>query len=589
MEMNVFLYIFITHHVYGKALNATQSSVWLMREPGDAIDGNTKTYSLTKNQTKQFWRVRLDKVYNISQVFVRIRGANTKKMFHLYISNDTGTSNETLCNEFSFNNTIINEEYIRNRGKLQGNTLTLQRDGEIRLFEFRPLVINTWSVLDVISGKIVDCIQNASLDVVSTTPNYDVKKQCPVCESQIFPKLCNEMKETRQKIQSNISLSTSRKIKNAYHDEIWITILIVCGSSFGCILILGFALFLKLKLKFKKQNEKSYDVIVLEEIHHSVPDLLNFELEEEEVEYCNMTSYRVPIDTFIQDVARKKTYNTFIEEFQSLPNGLTDAYTEALKWTNMSKNRYRKVYPYDYSRVILDPTESFVKTDYINASYINGYDRENAYIAAQGPFSSDTLKDFWVMIWQNNCTRVVMLTNIYEGEKISCLRYWPHTEDYIGPFHIKVERQDSYRDYTIRQLVVTKETEHQERPMRISHFHFTAWHETRVPECEDSILCFRNLVKCGLSSSDGPILVHCSAGIGRTGTFIALDYLLEESLDRKDLDVINCVSALRQQRGFAVQTCEEYIFLHEALVKYFLKHRLMTAAHHLPLQSVSLI
>ncbi|XP_061181080.1 receptor-type tyrosine-protein phosphatase C-like [Saccostrea echinata] len=563
MEMNIFLCIFVAHHVYGNALRATQSTVKLMREPEDAIDGNTMTYSLTENQTEQYWSVRLDKSYNVSSVFIRIRGANTNKMFHLYINNEKGTSNETLYNEFSFNNTIINEEYIRSRAKLQGNTLTLRRNGEIRLFEFRPLVINPRSVLDIISGKAVDCFQNASPDIVGTTLSYDEKTKCSVCESQIFPKMCNEIK-----------------------DEIWVSVLIVCGGSFGGVLILALALFIKLKLR--KKNEKSYDVIVLEEIHQSVPDLLNFELEEEEVEYCNLTSYRVSIDTFIQDVARKKTYNTFLEEFQSLPNGLTDAYTEALKWTNMSKNRYRKVYPYDYSRVILDPAEGSGKTDYINASYINGFDREKAYIAAQGPFSSDTLKDFWAMIWQNNCTRVVMLTNIYEGEKISCLRYWPHTEDFIGPFHIKVDRQDSYRDYTIRQLVVTKETENLDRQMRISHFHFTAWHETRVPECEDSILCFRNLVKCGLSTSDGPILVHCSAGIGRTGTFIALDYLLEESLAKKDLDLINCVSALRQQRGFAVQTCEEYIFLHEALVKYFVKHRLMTVAQHLPLQSVSL-
>ncbi|XP_048759019.2 receptor-type tyrosine-protein phosphatase alpha-like isoform X2 [Ostrea edulis] len=637
MEIYAIL-IFSTFQAQGVALRAEQSSVRLMGEASDAIDGDSETYALTNNQSKQYWRVIMDDVYNISLIFIRIRGASTNNMFYVYISGDERYSNETLCGEFSFSNTIINEKFIKCEQAMMGDTLTLRRDGEIRLFEFRPLTLNTGSVHDVISGKYVDCFENFPAPTSVTDVKFDnssklesstTDSDCPICDTQIFPNICNSTKTMRlgyHPIGSTpISLHTERTeyFENPDHcvensnsrceicietctacidntellnctscnstvggmicekecdiscsrDKLWISIL-VCGTSFGVVMVIGLAISARLMLKKKYKNESNYDIIALEEIHQSMPELLNFEIQEEEVEYCNLMSYRQDIDTFIQEVARKKTYDKFIEEFQQLPNSMTDSYTEALKWTNMPKNRYRQNYPYDYARVVLDPDETSGKTDYINASYINGFDKERNYIAAQGPFSSDTLKDFWAMIWQNNCTRVVMLANVYEGDKISCLRYWPHSEDCIGPFYIKLDRQDVYRHYIIRQLSLSKQSDEQGRSMRISHFQYTSWHEKRVPECEDSILCFRNLVKSGISESDGPILVHCSAGIGRTGTFIALDYLLEESSGRRDLDVISCVSKLRQQRAFVIQTYDEYMFLHDVLVRYFAKHRM---------------
>ncbi|XP_062588076.1 receptor-type tyrosine-protein phosphatase kappa-like [Saccostrea cucullata] len=219
----------------------------------------------------------------------------------------------------------------------------------------------------------------------------------------------------------------------------------------------------------------------------------------------------------------------------------------------------------DSSRVVLDTSDFPGSSDYINACFVHGFHKQRAYIASQGPFTEETVLDFWRMVWQMRSVKIVMLTNLTEEGNMKCLKYWPNTEALIGPFLIKTERQNTCRRYIIRHIKLKLGIE--ERVVK--QYQYTAWYTTRVPNNVDSLLLFRNLVMSDVSDDDGPIIVHCSAGVGRTGTFIALDYLLDEGISTGYLDVVGYIQILRQQRAYAVQSTDEYIFLHDALVEGF--------------------
>lgn len=318
--------------------------------------------------------------------------------------------------------------------------------------------------------------------------------------------------------------------------------------------------------------------IVLEEIDHNNVSQQD-ETPEVVVEYSNLKSYRFSRDQFIREVDNKRKRDGFREEFKEIPNGLLELHFAALKKENKSRNRYKKVYPYDYCRVVLDTDDNTGGTDYVNACFVHGFNFDKEYIAAQGPFTNETLLDFWRLIWQNRCTRIVMLTNLFEGDRMKCLQYWPENEDMrFGPFLIRPEMQDVFEEYSVRRLVVEKGDEKK----RVTQFHFTAWPDCRVPENIDTLLDFRNIVINDIAPEEGPIVVHCSAGIGRTGTFIALDYLLKEVMAQDSIDVINCVSKLRQQRAFSIQTDMQYAFLQEAIVHALIHDDYLTGPFHSP-------
>ncbi|XP_078309685.1 uncharacterized protein LOC111106154 isoform X2 [Crassostrea virginica] len=282
------------------------------------------------------------------------------------------------------------------------------------------------------------------------------------------------------------------------------------------------------------------------------------------VEYVNLTSQRVPVGQFLEDLPKKKDDGILEKEFDELPYGLLESYSNALKSSNRNKSRYKGIFPYDYNGVRLD-TEYENNEGFVNASYIHGYNKEKAYIAAQGPFNPRTLEDFWGMIWQNNSSRIVMLTSLYEGDRMKCLKYWPdidHTVNF-GPYSITLTTQEVYDSYTLRTISLKYEDE----VKTVTQFHFTAWPDNSVPEDVTSLINFRNFVRSNLDSSEGPIVVHCSAGIGRTGTFIALDYILEEGATEQTVDVKGYVISLRHQRGKSIQTREQYVFLHDAVAE----------------------
>ncbi|XP_067664851.1 receptor-type tyrosine-protein phosphatase kappa-like isoform X2 [Haliotis asinina] len=254
------------------------------------------------------------------------------------------------------------------------------------------------------------------------------------------------------------------------------------------------------------------------------------------------------------------------KQFEDLPRADYTLCCEAQKGNNICKNRYRDVLPYDSTRVVLKPIADNVSSGYINASYIKGVGSLQQFIAAQGPFLR-VVPDFWRMIWDTESRQIVMLTNIIEDGKMKCAKYWPGEIDEVKIFDditvefVLEEVSDSYvkRTFNIKSGEALRE---------VFHYHYTAWPDCDSPRDVTSFLDFRSVVFRDASPVHGPVIVHCSAGIGRTGTFIALHYLLSQAKADGIVDVFGCVSQLRQQRMEMVQTQEQYAFLFEALYEY---------------------
>ncbi|ESN89984.1 hypothetical protein HELRODRAFT_104527, partial [Helobdella robusta] len=236
-----------------------------------------------------------------------------------------------------------------------------------------------------------------------------------------------------------------------------------------------------------------------------------------------------------------------------------------MKMDNRLKNRFINIIPYDHSRVILETQEGDPNSDYINANYIDGYNKPKFYIAAQG-CNKWSVQDIWRMLWQENSLRIVMLTNLVEKGRPKCEQYWPdqlNEEKSYGDLGVtltSVERSSSHviRSFTVRKCLESRE---------IKQFHFTAWPDHGVPYHTSPLIMFRNKVRKLDSSHPGPIIVHCSAGVGRSGTFIALDHLLEQAEKEGRVDLHGLTHNMRANRCNMIQTVEQYIFVYEALTE----------------------
>ncbi|XP_052770852.1 multiple epidermal growth factor-like domains protein 10 [Mya arenaria] len=259
----------------------------------------------------------------------------------------------------------------------------------------------------------------------------------------------------------------------------------------------------------------------------------------------------------------KKTHDDLSEEFKIFPRGLVKSYVESQKRENTSKNRYKGIYPYDDSRVKVMVSGG---SDYINASFIDGYKRPKQYIATLAPMSQQ-LGDFslfWKMIWQQRVEKIVMVTNLIEQGSHKCEQYWPDpgTTKAYGEIQVESRSEDEYAEFTRRTFTVTTGTE--ERTLH--HLHFTCWPDKAIPDDVTAIIEFRQRVLSTPSTLNGPTVVHCSSGVGRTGTYIALDVLTEEGETEKAIDISGCVHKMRQNRPNMVQTLEQYMFLHTAVL-----------------------
>ncbi|XP_034279084.1 receptor-type tyrosine-protein phosphatase H [Pantherophis guttatus] len=258
----------------------------------------------------------------------------------------------------------------------------------------------------------------------------------------------------------------------------------------------------------------------------------------------------------------------FAVEYQQLQDTGTDQLQSvAQQQENQAKNRYSNVLPYDHARVQLTLRQEDPYSDYINASYMPGYKKEKEFIAAQGPLPA-TLHDFWRMIWEQRISTIVMLTNCVENGRVKCEHYWPldYTPCTYDDITVSVITETILSDWTIRDFCIKRMIMSEVRHAR--HYHYTSWPDHGVPQTTDTILHFRDLVRENLDKmkDNGPVLVHCSAGVGRTGTFISLDSLLCQAQDQGEIGVFSFVEKLRRNRPLMIQNEDQYVFLHQCLL-----------------------
>ncbi|XP_033005302.1 receptor-type tyrosine-protein phosphatase epsilon isoform X4 [Lacerta agilis] len=262
----------------------------------------------------------------------------------------------------------------------------------------------------------------------------------------------------------------------------------------------------------------------------------------------------------------------FREEFNSLPPGYMQGTLEmANKEENREKNRYPNILPYDHSRVVLMQIGGLQCSDYINASYIDGYKEKNKFIAAQGP-KQDTVNDFWRMIWEQKSATIVMLTNVKERKEDKCFQYWPDQGCWTyGNIRVSVEDCIVLVDYTIRKFCIQSQvSDGCKAPRLVTQLHFTSWPDFGVPFTPIGMLKFLKKVKSLNPAHAGPIVVHCSAGVGRTGTFIVIDAMIDMMHVEQKVDVFEFVARIRNQRQQMVQTDMQYSFIYQALLEYYL-------------------
>ncbi|XP_053398611.1 uncharacterized protein LOC123556423 isoform X2 [Mercenaria mercenaria] len=260
-------------------------------------------------------------------------------------------------------------------------------------------------------------------------------------------------------------------------------------------------------------------------------------------------------------ITSKRDPTTCYSEFKTLPYGLQHDASEAKDIRHRSKNRYKDMYPYNANRVLLPEIPGTEGSTYINASRIDGYQSPGKYIAAQGALGT-TVHDIWRMVWSEGITVIVMLTRCYELGRMKCFQYWSDEGQFEhGDIRINITSVEKYSDFEIRTFVCSK-TDSLER-RTVLQYHYTAWPDKDVPDTALSLAQFWHTVRKNDIAKNTPWLIHCSAGVGRTGTFIALDYLYDQGMSEGKVDVKGVVYSLREQRLNMVQMKEQYLYLHE--------------------------
>jgi len=289
----------------------------------------------------------------------------------------------------------------------------------------------------------------------------------------------------------------------------------------------------------------------------------------------------------------------FWEEFESLQQQeCKHLYSrkEGQRPENKAKNRYKNILPFDHTRVILRDIDDKPGADYINANYINYETDENLlvghpfkqYIATQGCVGS-TRADFWQMVWQEGSRLIVMTTKEQERGKTKCAKYWPDqdSKEEYGNYLVVNTSEETSKDYTLRVFHVSRKDMEQDEPRKIFHFHFLGWPDHGTPEDPGSVLNFLHDVNIKQESFDsaGPIIVHCSAGIGRTGTFIVIDMIIDQirmlGLDC-EIDIQRTIQMVRSQRSGLVQTEAQYKFVYLAV-----QHHIETLSQRLAAEQKS--
>ncbi|KAJ8040194.1 Receptor-type tyrosine-protein phosphatase T [Holothuria leucospilota] len=298
----------------------------------------------------------------------------------------------------------------------------------------------------------------------------------------------------------------------------------------------------------------------------------------------------VELENYIKNTALEQQFLMFKNESQ-FPIDV------GTKEENKTKNRFRNMIAYDHSRVVLPEKDDDPHSNYYNANYIKNSNGKIGFIASQGP-NKASVEDFWRMVWTKKVANIVMLTNLVEKGKDRCFRYWPNSvgeTTAFGTVKVKWQSSDQYANFDVRdyKIIVVSTYYHvnddglltsksllcgqfisnlpQEKKIhRVCNWHFKTWPDKDIPDQPSPLIEFAGRVKKHQEKETAPLLVHCSAGVGRTGTFIALCSLIDVVKTSEKIDVYGFVEQMRLDRINMVQTAKQYRFLHECLFEVYL-------------------
>nr|XP_022306098.1 receptor-type tyrosine-protein phosphatase alpha-like isoform X1 [Crassostrea virginica] len=280
------------------------------------------------------------------------------------------------------------------------------------------------------------------------------------------------------------------------------------------------------------------------------------------------TNKNIPVRNIKAQIANMSAKENagFKIEYNEIPRGELHPCLEAKKPENKVKNRYSTIYPYDHSRVVLVSMND--NGGYINASYIEDTKGQKTYIATQGP-KPKTIADFWTLISQEEVTVIVCLTNLKEGAKNKCAQYWPNVNDKLQGGNITVRHlgESTYAEHIIRRFKIHNKAKQQD--CLVTMYHYTAWADHGVADPLSLLVFHRQVMKATAKSTGKYTLVHCSAGVGRTGTYIALDALYREGQNTGKINVPLYVTTMRKDRMNMIQGEEQYKLLYLALMEAF--------------------
>ena len=275
----------------------------------------------------------------------------------------------------------------------------------------------------------------------------------------------------------------------------------------------------------------------------------------------------IPVNKFPEYYLKQANgmFADLVKQYNTVPMGSVIDSCTGKMFVNKVKNRNLNIIPFDHTRVKLSSTAAEKLGDYINANYVRGPYKEKAYIATQGP-KPETIYDFWRMAYFEQSPLIVMLTNLKEEGKVKCTQYWPvQREEIHKDFTITLLGEKVYPDFIRRDLIV----KYLKEKHKVTQLHLTSWPDPGFPEHPTKLLNFCKIIRREFPYSiEKPIIVHCNAGVGRSGTFILIDAMLELIQRERKVDIYNYFQILRRDRMQMVQTTEQYIFIHDAIYDF---------------------